>query len=386
MFRGIHLILALLIAAGFWVSQTFFPAEREAVPAEQVEAATGAEARDVQAARPETPPAPATLQRQITALGEGFDGDVGIVVQSLDDDWIAQHEGARILPQQSLSKLWVAATLLDQVDEGLVSLDRSVTLTRDELSIFHQPIREKILAQGSYTTTIGDLLRRAMTQSDNAANAALFGQVGGQAGVMRFLESRGLSDITMATSEIDLQMSIVGMEWDERYSYGLTFWEEREKLSFAVRAATMGQYLAAPPDGATPLAIAKGLAALQSGQLLSPASTALLVDLMAQSKTGPKRLRGGLRDGWTLPHKTGTGQVLQELATAYNDIGILTSPHGRRYAVVVMIGATNRPVPDRQELMQAVTRAVIDCDSGVMVGCGASPLSTSTGGDGTGAP
>jgi len=56
--------------------------------------------------------------------------------------------------------------------------------------------------------------------------------------------------------------------------------------------------------------------------------------------------------------------VLKLLATGYNDIGILTSPAGKSYAVVVMIGATNRSVPQRQELMQAVTRAVITCEDG----------------------
>ena len=128
----------------------------------------------------------------------------------------------------------------------------------------------------------------------------------------------------------------------------------------------MGAYLANPPDGATSNAFAEGLAKLASGKLLSPASTAFLIDLMTQSKTGPKRLRGGLAPRWSMPHKTGTGQVLKLLATAYNDVGILTSPAGKRYAVVVMIGSTNRPVSERQDLMQAVTRAVIACEDAAL--------------------
>ena len=31
---------------------------------------------------------------------------------------------------------------------------------------------------------------------------------------------------------------------------------------------------------------------------------------MGNTKTGANRLKGGLRPGWTLSHKTGTGQVL----------------------------------------------------------------------------
>ena len=46
----------------------------------------------------------------------------------------------------------------------------------------------------------------------------------------------------------------------------------------------------------------------------------------------------------------------------YNDIGILTSPEGRHYAVAVMIGRTATPLPTRMALMQNVTRAVIAFD------------------------
>ena len=335
-------------------------AAQEVVPA--ATAAPEIAAVAPQSAAPDTPPAPAPLQATLAALGGGFDGDVGIVVRSIDSGWSAQHNGGLVLPQQSLSKLWVVAAMLDRVDAGELSLDDQITLTAADLSIFHQPIRKNIMAQGRYTTSIADLMHRAMTQSDNTANAALFEKVGGKEAVLRFLASKGLSGITLAESEKALQMAIVGMQWSDSFSYGKLFWQARERVPFAQRMQSMGAYLANPPDGATSNAFAEGLAKLASGKLLSPASTAFLIDLMTQSKTGPKRLRGGLAPGWSMPHKTGTGQVLKLLATAYNDVGILTSPAGKRYAVVVMIGSTNRPVPERQDLMQAVTRAVIACE------------------------
>jgi len=80
---------------------------------------------------------------------------------------------------------------------------------------------------------------------------------------------------------------------------------------------------------------------------------------MAQARTGRQRLTGGLAPGWRIAHKTGTGQVLGSTQTGYNDIGILTSPDGRHYAVAVVIGRTSQPIPRRMELMQDVTRAVI---------------------------
>ncbi|WOE75107.1 serine hydrolase [Alterisphingorhabdus coralli] len=121
------------------------------------------------------------------------------------------------------------------------------------------------------------------------------------------------------------------------------------------------------------MAITDALARLQRGELLSEPSSAYLIDLMTQSKTGPKRLRGGLAGeeaiGWILPHKTGTGQDFEKLSTGYNDVGLLISPKGQHYALAVMIGATNRPVAERQELMQAVTRAVVQCEAEGWPGC-----------------
>jgi beta-lactamase class A len=179
---------------------------------------------------------------------------------------------------------------------------------------------------------------------------------------MGFLGRKRLDGIVMSPGEKDLQMAVAGMQWHDSFSQGRAFWIAREGVPMQIRSQAIGAYIANPMDGATPLALAKGLSMLQRGELLSPRATLYLTELMAQAKTGPDRLRGGLSEGWSLAHKTGTGQVLKLLATAYNDVGILTSPRGKHYALVVMIAATNRPVKERQALMQNVTRSVIACE------------------------
>jgi len=80
---------------------------------------------------------------------------------------------------------------------------------------------------------------------------------------------------------------------------------------------------------------------------------------MGNTKTGANRLKGGLQPGWTLSHKTGTGQELGAMQAGYNDIGILTAPDGRSYSVAVMIKKTSVPLPTRMALMNNVVRAVI---------------------------
>ena len=103
-----------------------------------------------------------------------------------------------------------------------------------------------------------------------------------------------------------------------------------------------------------------GIEARQRGELLSEASTDRLLGLMAQARTGPLRLKGGLPPGWTIGHKTGTGQDFQGASVGINDVGLLTAPDGRTYAVAVMMRRTRHSVPARLAFMQAVSRAVVE--------------------------
>jgi beta-lactamase class A len=140
---------------------------------------------------------------------------------------------------------------------------------------------------------------------------------------------------------------------------GNAFFEARDALPAATRKAAFDRYVANPYDGAAPRAIVNALARLKRGELLSPSSTQQLLTIMSETHTGPNRLKGGLAPGWLLNHKTGTGQVLGAEQAGYNDIGILTAPDGRSYAVAVMIKLTSVPLPVRMTLMNNVVRAVI---------------------------
>jgi beta-lactamase class A len=136
------------------------------------------------------------------------------------------------------------------------------------------------------------------------------------------------------------------------------FLNARSRLSPAVRAAALDAYVANPPDGAAPIAIADSLARLARGELLSETSTRILLDTMGASVTGRARLRAALPPGWTIQHKTGTGQDLGARNAGFNDVGLLTAPDGRRYALAVMVGDTVRPIRERQQLIQSVAAAV----------------------------
>jgi beta-lactamase class A len=318
-------------------------------------------AAKVQAAKPAPRPvvAPAALRDRIDSLGQAFDGRVGIAVRSIDEGWETGWKDDELYPQQSVSKLWVSITALDAVDRGKVSLDDRVTLDRSDLTLFHQPIRALILG-GGYTTSLADLMVKAITTSDNTANDKLMRSVGGADAVRRMIAAKHLGAIRFYNGERALQSKIAGLIWSQSYSVGNAFFEARNALPMAVRRAAFNRYIEDPYDGAAPSAIVGALARLKKGELLSPASTARLLDIMANTHTGPNRLRGGLQPGWTLSHKTGTGQELGGIQAGYNDIGILTAPDGKSYSVAVMIKKTSTPLPVRMTLMNNVVKAVIE--------------------------
>ena len=120
----------------------------------------------------------------------------------------------------------------------------------------------------------------------------------------------------------------------------------------------MDKYVSDPMDGATPAAIARSLARLKRGELLSAQSTRYLINIMESTETGRARLKAGVPAGWKLAHKTGTGQDLRSRTAGFNDVGIMVAPDGTSYAVAVMIADTTAPIPARQKLIQQVASVV----------------------------
>ena len=308
---------------------------------------------------PPRTPAPAVLKSQIELLRNRFDGLAGISVRSVEQGWAVDSVDAeRRMPQQSVSKLWVAMTALDAIDTGRIGLEDRVTIQRGDLTLFHQPIAALVKGAG-YTTSVRDLLRRAMTSSDNTANDRLMSHVGGPGAVRAFIARKQLGDIRFGPGERQLQAGTAGLTWKQDMAMGRAFEAARAKLPPDVRQAAYRNYVANPIDGAAPSAITAALVRLKLGMLLSRESTAYLIDTMESAKTGKYRMRGAVPPGWSFGHKTGTGQNLLSRTAGYNDVGLLTAPDGRSYAIAVMIGDTRREIKDRQLLMQGVVSAVV---------------------------
>lgn len=348
--------LAIVGIAGATAAATFKPSASDVV---RVVLSGGA--RPAQAAplfHADCSASPAALQSTLAGIAQGFDGVVGIAVTKAGCDWVAGERLTEFFPQQSVSKLWVSLSVLDAVDRGRMKLDQAVTITPNDLTLFNQPLRGAVLEKGSIQQPVLSLMSQALTHSDNTANDRLLWTVGGPDTVRNTLKAIGVTGIRFGPGERLLQSATAGVTWRQEMSLGRNFEQARAALPMGLREDLLENYIKDPMDGATPEGMARALGHLAAGQLLSPQSTAVMMDILSRTHSGPMRLKAGALPGWKVFHKTGTGQELGRVATGYNDVGILQAPDGSYYAVATLIKKTTQPIPVRMAMMQAVSRAV----------------------------
>lgn len=298
-----------------------------------------------------------TLRNDIDTLWKKFPGRAGIAIYTpFSDDIIGRRHTERF-PQQSVSKMWVALTILEQEAAGKLSLDKKIRVSRDDIVVFSQPIKQYLSDKDSFEMSVRELLAHAVNASDNLANSVLIRVAGGPQAINQMLDRRKVQSIRFGPGEVLLQSAIAGLNWQPEYRKGNAFKEQRSRIPMEKRRAALDKYLASPLDGAAPGTIA--LVLKRFGERAPDDPAAKLLKLMAGTYTGRSRLRSGLAPGWSLAHKTGTGQVLGSISTAINDVGVMKAPDGCRYQVAVMIAETRAGREVTNGLMQNVARAVV---------------------------
>ena len=296
------------------------------------------------------------LKTEIDGYWKKFPGRAGIAIYTpFSDDVIGKRQTERF-PQQSVSKMWVALTILEQEAAGKLSLDKRIRISRDDVVVFSQPLKNYLDGRDSFDMPLRELLAHSINASDNMANNVLLRVAGGPQAINQMLERRKVQSIRFGPGEVLLQSAIAGVEWKTEYRNGNAFKAQRSRIPMAKRKSALDAYLETPLDGAAPGTIALVLKRFSERDANDPG--AKLLKLMAGTYTGRSRLRSGLAPGWRLAHKTGTGQVLESISTAINDVGVMRAPDGCVYPVAVMIAETRAGKEVTNGLMQNVARAI----------------------------
>ncbi|MFF5468591.1 class A beta-lactamase [Streptomyces achromogenes] len=226
---------------------------------------------------------------------------------------VAHRAGERFAMCSTFKAFAAAAVLRDHGDRA--PLDRVVYYPpRDILP--NSPRTEENLETGM---AVEALCAAAIQYSDNAAGNLLLRELGGPAGLTRFLRSLGDTVSRLDRWEPELNTAVPG---DVR-------------------------------DTTTPEAIAGSLERLTLGRALRRADRERFTGWLKGNTTSEQRFRKGLPSAWVVADKTGTG----DYATA-NDIGVAWTTRGTPVVLAVLSDKSAKDAPVDQALIAEAAAVV----------------------------
>ena len=262
----------------------------------------------------------------------------GVLGVEIVDTRTGQHwstHAGQAYPMMSVFKAPLGATVLSQVDDGTLSLDRTTTIRRADLRSGRSPIRENFHGQ-AMTFTVKQLLEGAVGQSDNTAADALLRIVGGPQKVTAFLRRHDVTGLRVDRGEGQIAEDVAGLHGKKAMS---------DTAATQARRAGFQAYMRDPRDTSTPGAAIAFLDKLSKGELISAKSTRYLLSVM--TGTPGLKIATGLPRGVTFAHKTGLSGTFEGVTAASNDIGIVHWPDGREVIVAAFLMRT--PMNDSEQ-------------------------------------
>ncbi len=229
-------------------------------------------------------------------------------------------------PLQSVFKLPLGLTVLQQVEAGRLQLDQPIRFLRSDIYPGTYSPLQDAHPSAEIDVPLRELLRLTLVYSDNVAADILLRLLGGPVAVQRSLDALNLPSIHVRDSE---------------------------------RALHDDQHLQYRND-AEPAAMVALLRRVADNSPLNAANTKLLLTWMTDSPVGAHRMRAGLPSGTVLAHRTGTSGEENGLAAATNDVGLITLPDGRRLALAVFITDSHADEATRDAVIARITKAIYD--------------------------
>ncbi len=260
-------------------------------------------------------------------------------------------------PMASAVKVPLAVELLHQVDQGRLRLDSMITLEPSDLHPGSGTLT-RLFDDPGVALSIRNLLELMLLISDNSATDILFRVVGGGERVNARMAALGVRGVSADRPTLNLIADAVGitnLPPEGQWSPGLFRSLPRPRTD-EERKAAVDRFYADKRDTATPEGMTTLLRKIFKGEALSPASTALLLDIMYRCETGDARIKGLLPPDIRVAHKTGT----LGLGVAA-DVGIIELPNNGGHVVVsAFVKRSTRETPVQERAIAQAARAAYD--------------------------
>lgn len=266
------------------------------------------------------------LRSKVENILKGKRAKVGVAISSLDTKDTLSINGNERLVMQSVFKFHIALAVMYLVEEGKLSLTQEVFVSKAELMPnTWSPLRNKY-PDGNVKVTLDEILRFTVAQSDNNGCDILLKLVGGTSRVNDFIHAIGINDVSISKTEEEMHKGV--------------------EAQFA--------------NWTTPIA-ASMLLDKFSYTYSQNKSLSHLWQIMTETTTGPKRLKGLLPEGTVVAHKTGSSDTNDEGMTyAVNDIGIVVLPNGKKYSIAVLVTNSYETYEDSEKIISEISKAAYD--------------------------
>ena len=309
---------ALAAATLGWMA----PAAAQTVPLEaKFDTVLGTQARAPRTfeARYET-----DFERRVAQLADGSLGRIGVMAIDLSTGQEVAVLADQRFPMASTSKIAIAATFLQGVEQGRWSLTSEFPLLIPQRSAKFSTAVAPV-SQGAYQPAQA-LIDAMIARSSNPATDALLRVVGGPQAVNGWMRQHGIR-------EFQLDRDIATLVRDDGEFDPANHVDLR--------------------DSASPRAMAEFLRGVYQGKYLSATSRQVLLGAMRKTVTGKRRIRAGMPMSATVLHKTGS------LNNTSSDVGIIETPDGRAIAVAIYVTGQGSRM-GREAKIAAIARALYE--------------------------
>ncbi len=264
------------------------------------------------------------LEARIAALANAAEGRIGVAAVDLSTGRKLHVLGDQPFPMASTSKIAIAATYLEGVDQGRWSLTSEwplmIPVKSKAFSTARAPVR-----RGNYLPA-HELIELMITRSSNPATDALLAAIGGTGAVNEWARRSGIRDF-------QIDRDIATLVRDDGHVDPAAVIDKR--------------------DSATPLAMVDLLSGLYQGRWLSPRSRSVILGAMERCVTGKRRIPALMPEDARVAHKTGS------LYNTSSDIGFLHTPDGRAIAVAIYVTGQGTRL-NRERRIATIARAIYD--------------------------
>jgi len=269
-------------------------------------------------------PAQTPLQKEIRKIAGDARGKVAVACSLPGSSLNCDLEAHSNPPMQSVFKLPLAVYALHLVEQGKFSLDQAIRFLPSDriLPETYSPLQDNY-PNGDVDVPLRELLRLAASLSDNAAADTVLRVTGGPAEVSAYIQSLGVLGFHL---------------------------EDGEHMLHRDASAQYRNWFA--PAGAVQL-----LRRLSDNSPLTAEHTQLLLGWMKDSPTGAHRMKAELPAGTIVMHKTGTSGVKDGVASATNDMGLITLPDGRQLALAVFVTDSRADEKTREAVIARIAKA-----------------------------